>query len=506
MRSKGGRPNGASQGTNSGLIATSILLAGHEALGSRRDDAIARSHVGRVSPLEMGAPCSPHWPPISCRHRPRPRLAPDERRAHRFCYSRASCGTAFALLCALTAALSSPAMAETNPDDDPYLWLEDVQGERALAWVRERNADSRKVLEAWPGFAEHAPRASSRCWIRATASPTSRAAAPGSTTSGRTPSTRAACGAAPRWPSTARRSRPGTLVLDLDALGRERRRELGLGRRRLPAARTTALPGDAVARRRRRQVVREFDLVDAPLRRRRLHAARGQDRRRLARRRHACYVGTDFGPGSLTDSGYPRIIKRWRRGQPLAQASTVFEAQAQRRRRRRHRRPHAGLRAHAASAARSTSTTAETRAAAGRPAAAARQARRRAAELLARPRAARAAQRLDGGGAHLAAAARCCWRRCRGLPGRAARLHALFTPTATRSLAGFTTTRTHVLLDMLDNVASRLEEWRSRTMAAGAAARSRRPSRQPSAWQPARPAARSTTRWPRPTGSATPTS
>ena len=36
-------------------------------------------------------------------------------------------------------------------------------------------------------------------------------------------------------------------------------------------------------------------------------------------------VGTDFGEGSLTESGYPRIIKRWRRGQPLEQAETVFE-------------------------------------------------------------------------------------------------------------------------------------------------------------------------------------
>ena len=35
-------------------------------------------------------------------------------------------------------------------------------------------------------------------------------------------------------------------------------------------------------------------------------------------------VGTDFGPGSLTDSGYPRIVKRWRRGQPLAEATTLF--------------------------------------------------------------------------------------------------------------------------------------------------------------------------------------
>ena len=39
-------------------------------------------------------------------------------------------------------------------DDDPFVWLEDVAGERALAWVRARNADSRAVLEAVPGFAE----------------------------------------------------------------------------------------------------------------------------------------------------------------------------------------------------------------------------------------------------------------------------------------------------------------------------------------------------------------
>ena len=40
------------------------------------------------------------------------------------------------------------------------------------------------------------------------------------------------------------------------------------------------------------------------------------------------FVSTDFGPGSLTDSGYPRIVKRWHRGTPLAAATKVFEAQA----------------------------------------------------------------------------------------------------------------------------------------------------------------------------------
>ncbi|RZT18107.1 prolyl oligopeptidase [Mycobacterium sp. BK558] len=36
-------------------------------------------------------------------------------------------------------------------------------------------------------------------------------------------------------------------------------------------------------------------------------------------------VGTDFGEGSLTESGYPRLVKRWKRGQPLDEAKTIFE-------------------------------------------------------------------------------------------------------------------------------------------------------------------------------------
>ncbi|MGH3633289.1 prolyl oligopeptidase family serine peptidase [Mycobacterium sp.] len=36
-------------------------------------------------------------------------------------------------------------------------------------------------------------------------------------------------------------------------------------------------------------------------------------------------VGTDFGEDSLTESGYPRIVKRWCRGTPLADTETIFE-------------------------------------------------------------------------------------------------------------------------------------------------------------------------------------
>ncbi len=37
------------------------------------------------------------------------------------------------------------------------------------------------------------------------------------------------------------------------------------------------------------------------------------------------YVFTDFGQGTQTSSGYPRIVKRWKRGTPLEQAETVYE-------------------------------------------------------------------------------------------------------------------------------------------------------------------------------------
>ena len=39
-------------------------------------------------------------------------------------------------------------------------------------------------------------------------------------------------------------------------------------------------------------------------------------------------VGTDYGPGSMTTSGYARIVKLWKRGTPLTSATTVYETPA----------------------------------------------------------------------------------------------------------------------------------------------------------------------------------
>jgi len=43
--------------------------------------------------------------------------------------------------------------------------------------------------------------------------------------------------------------------------------------------------------------------------------------------RDVLYVGSDFGPESLTDSGYPRVIKEWVRGTKIEDAPVVFQGE-----------------------------------------------------------------------------------------------------------------------------------------------------------------------------------
>jgi prolyl oligopeptidase len=58
----------------------------------------------------------------------------------------ATLSLSLAALCAASAAAS----AQTQTD--PYLWLEDVTGERAMAWVKERNAQTEALLKSRADF------------------------------------------------------------------------------------------------------------------------------------------------------------------------------------------------------------------------------------------------------------------------------------------------------------------------------------------------------------------
>jgi prolyl oligopeptidase len=210
--------------------------------------------------------------------------------------------------------------------DDPYMWLEDVGGERALAWVREQNATSTRELERTAGFEELRRRLLS---IQ-----DSRERIPNVTKHGayfynfwrdeknvrgvwRRTSLSEYRNAEPSWET----------VLDLDQLAAtEKENWIWKGADILRPTHDRAViflsRGGADA-----AVVREFDLDQKQFVTGGFQLAEAKSRVAW-RARDALYVGTDLGPGSLTDSGYPRVVKEWRRGTPLTDAKTIFEGKA----------------------------------------------------------------------------------------------------------------------------------------------------------------------------------
>src|SRR5450432_23781 len=208
---------------------------------------------------------------------------------------------------------------------DPNLWLEDVTGAKPLEWARARNAESAKAL-ATGDFAALQQRILEIL-----------------NSDARIPSVEK-CGHwyynfwkdanNPRgiWrrtsPAEYRKAHPTwETVLDLDALcALEGENWVWQGAEWLkPGFRRCLVSisrGGADA-----CVVREFDLEEKTF---------VKDGFSLPEAKTSAswididslFVATDFGPGSMTTSGYPRIVKIWRRGAPLARAETVFEGKS----------------------------------------------------------------------------------------------------------------------------------------------------------------------------------
>ena len=224
----------------------------------------------------------------------------------------------------LTLMLDATGLAFGNEPEDSYLWLEDVTGADSLAWVKERNAESMKELTGSPSFQALDRPHPCRSWIPRTGSRASRSWGRITIISGATARTRAACGDARPSKNTRRPNPAWEVVLDLDLLGKEEKENwVWHGAQVLKPDYKRALVslsrGGADA-----SVVREFDLagkmfVGGGFR---LPEAKSQV---AWRNRDSVFVGTDFGPGSLTESGYPRIVKEWKRGTPLAEAALVME-------------------------------------------------------------------------------------------------------------------------------------------------------------------------------------
>jgi prolyl oligopeptidase len=206
--------------------------------------------------------------------------------------------------------------------NDPYLWLENVHGEQPLGWVEHENARTLKILASDPAYKsdfdsvlaildaedripfgdidrqyvfnfwqdEKNPKG---LWRRTTIADYESAS--------------------PHW----------VTLLDVDKLAEsERENWVFKGAACSPRLERCVLSlsrggGDAT-------VVREFDLATNSFLKEGFTLPEAKS--------SAAYLdedtilfGTDFGKGSLTTSGYPRIVKMWKRGTPIADAKVALE-------------------------------------------------------------------------------------------------------------------------------------------------------------------------------------
>ena len=227
-----------------------------------------------------------------------------------------------AVLFGVAAALLLCGQTAKNKMDDPYLWLEDVHGAKALAWVEEQNRRAREVLAAdqdyQPDFnavlslldaEDRIPfGALDRQYVfnfwQDEANPKGL---------WRRTSIEDYATTNPHWET----------LLDVDALAKaEHENWVFKGAGCSPSVSRCLIAlsrggGDA-------SVVREFDPATKTFL---------NDGFQLSEAKSSVgYIdddtilfGTDFGKGSLTTSGYPRIVKLWKRAEPIGSAKTLLE-------------------------------------------------------------------------------------------------------------------------------------------------------------------------------------
>ncbi|WP_206185280.1 prolyl oligopeptidase family protein [Sphingosinicella sp. CPCC 101087] len=208
------------------------------------------------------------------------------------------------------------------PADDPHVWLEEIEGERALAWARAENERTLGELQADPRYrtfhdqaleilqaSDRIPLVSMRpsglynFWqdethVRGIVRRTTLE-------SYRTDS--------PAWET----------VLDVDALARaESANWVYRGLSCLPPEERRCLvvlsDGGRDA-----SVVREFDLIEGRSVEDGFSLPDGKQSFAWLDE-DTILVAREWGPGTMTASGYPFVVKRLRRGQPLDEAEEIF--------------------------------------------------------------------------------------------------------------------------------------------------------------------------------------
>ncbi|MCX6827271.1 MAG: prolyl oligopeptidase family serine peptidase [candidate division Zixibacteria bacterium] len=210
-------------------------------------------------------------------------------------------------------------------ENDTFIWLEDAQGAQALDWVKAQNDLTLKEFSSDPNFPKFQDIALTIL--------NSKNRIPYGSYEGnqvynfwqdeahvkgilRRTSLKEYIKKNPRWET----------VLDIDKLSADEGKDYVYGGTTLlPPGRTRGMialsvgGGDAV-------IYREFDYESKSF---------VKDGFSLPEAKsdvawydsNTLLVGTDFGPGSMTSSGYPRLTKMWKRGTPLSEAATILEGE-----------------------------------------------------------------------------------------------------------------------------------------------------------------------------------
>jgi len=210
--------------------------------------------------------------------------------------------------------------------EDPFLWLEDVRGEQALAWVEAENARTLSLLEADPRFARY--EAEAREMLNAPDRiPMPRLVGPQIYNLWQDEAHVRGLWRRCALPQFESREPAWETVLDLDALSAAEGANWVWGGANIlaPAHRRCLISLSAGGE--DAKVVREFDLearefvadgFDLPTGKQSVDWL-AEDEILLAR---------EWGPGTMTRSGYAFVVKALKRGQALGEAVEVFRGEA----------------------------------------------------------------------------------------------------------------------------------------------------------------------------------